>query len=103
MNPLFLPGGDKRLSLPGRESERVLAASPAKPALENSYGPERSFTLHPGVAHTEFSQVSVDGGRKGVSTPVRRSCHLHTRTHASLSGEHKEVKDGLLTFMEVMT
>ena len=71
LNPFFLPGGDKRLSLPGREWERVLAASPAKPALEkwfgrNICGPELSATMYQaGVSCTRFSLVSWTKAKMG--------------------------------------
>lgn len=74
-------------SLPGRESEQVLAAAPAKPALENWFGintcgPEHSFSMHWGGTHAQKSLASLDRSRC-----VMRGC---------LSGVHREVKDDLL-------
>lgn len=54
-------------SLPGKGSERVLAAAPAKPALENwpginTCGPEQSFSVGQGGACTEFFGLWIEAG-----------------------------------------
>lgn len=82
-------------------NKRVLAASPAKPALEkwfgtNICGPELFSSVH------QFSLASLDGRRK-LLKPVIRDCHLPTRTSSTPPGIYKEVKGGLLIVEKVIS
>lgn len=82
-------------------NKRVLAAPPAKPALENWFGtntcgPELFSSVY------QFSLASLDGSRE-LPKPIIREGHLYTRTSSTLPRVYKEVKGGLLIFKKVTT